>query len=137
MRPQVSRSDPAIADLQSRIDLKPLHLDLKKDRGLTVQWNDGTSSFYSIAYLRRMSPSADAKTLREEMAKNPLTVLPATAAKHSGPLVAVDAEFVGNYALRIRFSDGHDTGLYSWKYLKEIDPATKQSASSQSNEASR
>jgi len=29
---------------------------------------------------------------------------------------------VGNYALRIRFSDGHDTGIYSWRYLRSLDP---------------
>lgn len=96
---------------------------MKKDRGLTVQWADGTTSYYSIAYLRRMSPSADAKALREEMASNPLTVLPSSAAK--GPLQAVGAELVGNYAVRIRFSDGHDTGIYSWRYLKEINPQTQ------------
>lgn len=69
-----------------------------------------------------MSPSAEARELRKQLASNPLTVLPAGAVS-SGPLTAVDAEFVGNYAIRIRFSDGHDTGLYSWKYLREIDPA--------------
>jgi DUF971 family protein len=29
---------------------------------------------------------------------------------------------VGNYAVKISFSDGHDTGIYSWQYLREIDP---------------
>lgn len=58
--------------------------------------------------------------MREQMAKNPLTVLPSGGGK--GPLVAVDAEMVGNYAIRITFSDGHDTGLYTWAYLREIDP---------------
>ena len=33
------------------------------------------------------------------------------------------AELVGNYAVRITFSDGHDTGIFSWQYLREIDPA--------------
>jgi len=55
------------------------------------------------------------------MARNPLTVLPNRPAME-GPLRALDAEFVGNYAIRIRFSDGHSTGLYSWQYLREIDP---------------
>ncbi|MDX2117579.1 MAG: DUF971 domain-containing protein [Planctomycetota bacterium] len=99
----------------------PVKLDLKKDRGLTIEWDDGTTSYYSIAYLRRMSPSADMKQLREEMAKNPLTVLPANAGR-AGALVATDAEMVGNYAIKISFSDGHDTGIYSWRYLREIDP---------------
>lgn len=100
----------------------PAALDLKKDRGLTVQWADGATSYYSVAYLRRMSPSAEARALREEMEKNPLTVLPASAAR-AGPLTIVDAELVGNYALRLHFSDGHRTGIYSWSYLRQIDPA--------------
>lgn len=101
----------------------PVHLDLKKDRGLAIQWADGTASYYSIRYLRRMSPSADMRQLREEMQKNPLTVLPSSSGGgSSGEVVAESAELVGNYAIRIRFSDGHDTGIYSWKYLREIDP---------------
>lgn len=112
----------------------PRHMDLKKDRGLTIEWADGSTSYYSIAYLRRMSPSAEMKQLREEQAKNPLAVLPASVARamsSSGGgsggsgLMAVDAELVGNYAIRIRFSDGHDTGLFSWSYLREIDPESK------------
>lgn len=99
----------------------PAKLDLKKDKGLTVEWADGSTSYYSIAYLRRMSPSADMRQLREEMAKNPLTVLPAGSGG-SGPLTATGAELVGNYAIKITFSDGHDTGIYSWVYLRGIDP---------------
>lgn len=101
----------------------PSHIDLKRDRGLTVRWADGATSYYSIAYLRRMSPSAEARELRENLAKNPLTVLPAGRGPAPGPLVALDAELVGNYAIRIRFSDGHHTGIYSWEYLRLIDPA--------------
>jgi DUF971 family protein len=103
--------------------LAPTALDLKKDKGLTIAWNDGVSSYYSIAYLRKFSPSADMRVLREEMATNPLTILPST--QTHGPLTALGAELVGNYALRIRFSDGHDTGIYTWEYLREIDPARK------------
>lgn len=104
----------------------PLALDLKKDRGLTVQWADGTSSYFTIAYLRKMSPSAEMRELRKEMQSNPLTVLPASFAKPSATLEATDAEMVGNYALRITFSDGHHTGLYTWAYLRGIDPANAE-----------
>lgn len=106
--------------MSSSAEPRPIHLDLQKDKALTVRWSDGRVSVYPIAYLRRMSPSADARQLREEMAKNPLAVLPAS--QSSGPLTATSAELVGNYALRIRFSDGHDTGIYSWSYLRQIDP---------------
>lgn len=108
----------------------PRNLDLKKDRGLTVEWDDGSTSYYSIVYLRKMSPSADARQLREEQKSNPLAILPASAARATAQtLVAEGAEMVGNYALRIRFSDGHDTGIYSWVYLREIDPANAEKKS--------
>lgn len=100
---------------------RPVHLDLEREKGLTVHWADGSKSFYPVPYLRRMSPSAEARELREEMARNPLAVMPASGGG-SGPLRAESAELVGHYALRIRFSDGHDTGIYSWRYLREIDP---------------
>jgi DUF971 family protein len=100
---------------------RPLHLDLKKDKGLTVHWRDGSTSFYPMAYLRRMSPSADARHLRAEMKSNPLTVLPSSMAGRTGPVTALSAEMVGHYAIRIRFSDGHSTGIFSWSYLREID----------------
>jgi len=101
---------------------RPRHLDLDKDKGLTIDWDDGHRSFYSIALLRRLSPSADMRELRAEQQRNPLTVLPSSAAQHEGPITAVDAQLVGNYAIRITFSDGHDTGIFSWQYLREIDP---------------
>jgi len=101
--------------------VRPKHMDLKKDKALTIHWSDGRVSIYPIAYLRKLSPSAEAKELRKEMARNPLTVLPAGGSE-PGPLTATGIEMVGNYAIRIRFSDGHDTGLYSWQYLRQIDP---------------
>lgn len=98
----------------------PRHLHLNREHGLTVEWPDGHSAFYPVAWLRRMSPSADQRELRAEMERNPLSILPASPGK--GPLRAEKLELVGNYALRIYFSDGHSTGIYSWSYLREIEP---------------
>lgn len=106
---------------------RPKHLDLDKDRGLTITWTDDRVSFYSIAYLRRMSPSADMRELRAEQDRNPLMVLPDSMANvDSENLRATDAELTGNYAIRIHFSDGHHTGIYSWAYLRQIDPDAPQ-----------
>lgn len=101
--------------------ITPEHLDLKRDEALTIRWSDGRVSVYPIAYLRRMSPSADAQQTREAIQENPLTVLPSSDS--SGPLRAEKIEPVGRYAVRIVFSDGHQTGLYTWSYLREIDPS--------------
>ncbi len=102
--------------------LRPRHMELKKEKALTIQWSDGRLSIYPIAYLRKLSPSAEAKELRKAMARNPLTVMPAGTGGESGPLTAEGIEMVGNYAVRINFSDGHSTGIYSWAYLRQIDP---------------
>jgi len=107
-------------------DATPTHLDLKKDTGLAITWSDGRASFYPIGYLRRMSPSAEMRELRKAMKTNPLAVLPKSPGSGTGQggITAAGAELVGNYAIKILFSDGHDTGIYSWSYLREIDPDT-------------
>ncbi|MSR27962.1 MAG: DUF971 domain-containing protein [Phycisphaerales bacterium] len=127
-RSSTLRSERGIGSLRSssiaRVDesLRPATIELHRQDGLTVVWSDGVRSSYSVAHLRRMSPSAEARALREALASNPLTVLP--AGTNMGALEALDAELIGNYAVRIRFSDGHATGLYSWQYLRDIDPAS-------------
>ena len=59
----------------------PKQIDLKKDRGLTIVWSDGAESFYTVAHLRRWSPSADSRELRAEQERNPLMVLPSRGAE--------------------------------------------------------
>jgi len=88
-----------------------------KGSGNNVQWLPGFAYCQTSLYAGTM---------------NPLTVLPAKAPRTAqGPLVAVDAEMVGNYAIRIRFSDGHDTGICSWGYLREIDPRNARQGGAQ------
>lgn len=103
----------------------PIHLDVQRERGLRVSWPDGSATFYPVAYLRRMSPSADMRRLREAMSKNPLTVLPASSSRGGGALAIEHAELVGLYAIKIVFSDGHSSGIYSWDYLRSIAPASE------------
>lgn len=100
---------------------KPLHLDIKREEGLSVTWEGGQTSFYPVALLRKFSPSAEARMLREELDRNPLAVLPAHVLGDGRTLTIIDAELVGNYAIRLHFSDGHDTGIYTWQYLFEMD----------------
>jgi len=104
------------------VEPPPTAIDLKKDKGLTIQWSDGTASYYTIVLLRKQSPSADQRELRDDQAKNPLSILPNNTPRGEN-LTALGAELVGNYALRIRFSDGHDTGIYTWDYLRGLDPS--------------
>ena len=89
---------------------------------LEIDWQDGHRSVYPIAYLRAMCPCAQCKALKEELrhSKSRLRVLPGD---HSKPLAATSAELVGNYALRIDWSDQHGSGIYSFEYLRQISRA--------------
>jgi DUF971 family protein len=101
----------------------PLKLDLKKDSHLEIQWADGHTCRYTVSYLRTMCPCAQCRAVREEQntakKKTSLTILPGNFAK---PLAATGAQLVGNYALRIDWSDDHGSGIYSFQYLREICP---------------
>ena len=123
----------------------PRKLDLKKDERLRVEWADGRESVYPLAYLRQMCPCANCKMLREgrdphqlmrpmtaeEVAEAlepkparrslSLSVLPKHFASAAEAPTVSAAEMVGNYALRLRWSDGHDSGIYSFAYLRELD----------------
>ena len=98
---------------------RPLKLSLKKDAALTVDWSDGNTSIYPIAYLRRYCPCAACKIRRENPPKSRLNILDGDFSK---PLVVASAEPVGNYAIRIHWSDNHASGIYSYTYLGEIAP---------------
>lgn len=111
-------------------DTAPLRLNLKKDEKLEIEWRDGKHSVYPISYLRSMCPCAVCKGLRSGHGGHPpaiataprktsLTILPGNYAQ---PLAAVSAELVGNYAIRIDWSDEHASGIYSFEYLREISP---------------
>lgn len=97
----------------------PRRIDLKRDEKLEIQWQDGQVSTYSISSLRSRCPCAACKTVRQESsAKKPLLqILPGN---YATPLSALSAELVGNYALKIEWSDSHGSGIYSFEYLREI-----------------
>ena len=50
---------------------RPVHLDLDRERGLTVQWADGSSGFFPVGFLRRMSPSAEARETAKGIGRKP------------------------------------------------------------------
>ncbi len=80
-------------------------------RRLDVAFSDGQHYQLPIEYLRVYSPSAEVRGHG-----------PGQETLQTGKrLVGIsEIEPVGNYAIQIHFSDGHNTGIYSWDYLKEL-----------------
>ncbi len=94
------------------MDPTPTEIRLRKgSRCLTISFDDGASYDLPFEYLRVCSPSAEVK------GHGPGQEVLQTG-KEDVRIVGVDP--VGRYALRLRFDDGHDTGLYSFRYLHEL-----------------
>jgi ATP-binding protein involved in chromosome partitioning len=84
---------------------------------LRIRWKDGTVSEYPPRYLRLCCPCAGCV---EEMSGRPL-LHPASVPADVYPRAIHP---VGEYALRFDWSDGHDTGIYPFTYLREISPSS-------------
>ncbi|NWG46016.1 MAG: DUF971 domain-containing protein [Alphaproteobacteria bacterium] len=80
-------------------------------RRLEVDFDTGETFLLPAEYLRVESPSAEV----QGHGAGQKTILAGKAGVGIARL-----EPVGNYAVRILFDDGHDTGLYSWDYLHEL-----------------
>ena len=78
---------------------------------LTIAFEDGGRFELAAQYLRVESPSAE---VRGHGAG------PKTIVKGKQDVKISGLEPVGNYAVRIGFDDGHDSGLYSWAYLYKL-----------------
>jgi DUF971 family protein len=96
----------------------PTEIRLKKDRrALIVRFDDGVDYDLPAELLRVLSPSAEVQGHSKEQR---VTV----PGKIDVAIAAVDP--VGNYAVRLTFSDGHNTGLFSWTYLRKLGEEREQ-----------
>lgn len=93
-------------------DLWPTELRVSKDRQrLVVTFNDGASFDLSAELLRVLSPSAE---VQGHGPGQKVTV----PGKRNVAILSLTP--TGNYAVRIGFDDRHDTGIYTWSYLREL-----------------
>ena len=83
----------------------------KKSATLELVYADGSSHILSAEFLRVQSPSAEVRGYGKGQ-----EVL--QSGKRQVKLLNLEA--VGNYAIKLTFDDGHDSGIYSWLYLLEL-----------------
>lgn len=80
-----------------------------------IDWSDGHTSRFTPAELRALCPCA--QCVNETTGVRTLDV-----SRIADDLSQSDLAMVGNYGLSMRFSDGHHTGIYTFRYLRESDP---------------
>ncbi len=103
----------------------PEHIAISKSRGIQIDWKDGHHSSYSLQYLRDECPCATCagthgtvpykEQKKAEAQNNPFQM-------YKPVLKMAGVEEVGNYAIRITWNDGHNSGIYSWDHLRSICP---------------
>ena len=93
--------------------IEPREIKQEGESGLRITWGDDRVCFYKAADLRRACPCAQCvnewtgqRVLKPEAVSEELTI--------------ADLSIVGRYALNFRWSDGHETGIYSFRYLREL-----------------
>ena len=93
--------------------IEPREIKQEGDTGLSITWGDNHVCHYQAAALRRACPCA--QCVNEWTGQR---VLKPESVPHE--LTFIDISVVGRYALNFRWSDGHETGIYSFRYLREF-----------------
>ncbi len=93
--------------------IEPRQIIEESDSALSIKWSDEAETKYDAAGLRRACPCAGCvnewtgeKTLKAENVADDLSFS--------------SISIVGRYALNFHFSDGHDTGIFSFDYLRKL-----------------
>lgn len=91
---------------------RPVDIRLHQaSRLLELHFDNGTEAMLSCEFLRVYSPSAEVRG--HGIGQEVLQI-----GKETVNITGIEP--IGNYAVRLTFSDGHDTGLYSWDYLYDL-----------------
>lgn len=98
--------------------MKPIQIKRTPEETLMITWDDTSIVNFPYQFLREECPCAgcQGETLllgKHFDPKKPATVLPRG-------YEILKLELVGNYAMQIQWGDGHDTGIYSWDYLQQL-----------------
>jgi len=98
--------------------MSPKKINVIKNKILKIQWEDESITELELKYLRDECPCA---TCKGE------TVLLKTYRPPKPSIITLEMyeikniEVVGDYAIQITWKDGHNTGIYSWEYLQELE----------------
>ena len=93
--------------------ISPLQIQEENDREISIVWSDDAQTKYDAAQLRRACPCASCvnewtgeKILKDENISDETSFS--------------NVSLVGRYALNFQFSDGHETGIYTFPYLRKL-----------------
>lgn len=97
--------------------MNPKQIKIEEKIYLLIKWDDNSESKINLEYLRDECPCANCKG--ETILLK--TYRPAKLQLGNINMYKIrDIQTVGGYAIQIKWKDGHDTGIYTWEYLKKL-----------------
>ncbi len=99
-------------------------VDITGGTGLAIDWKDGHRSAWSFAFLRDACPCATCHEAREADGLEPGERKPQVAQilpMYVAPARPLSAEPIGRYAIKFKWNDGHESGIYAWEFLRRLD----------------
>jgi DUF971 family protein len=102
---------------------EPVHVRVQKTTGtgMEIDWKDGHRSHWTFAWLRDACPCATCHEERGATGRKPGEPKPQPGGllqMYKAPARPDSASPVGRYAISFRWNDGHQSGIYSWDYLR-------------------
>lgn len=104
-------------------------VELTEGTGMEIAWKDGHVSRWNFVYLRNACPCATCHEEREKTGRalgeaKPVPV--ATFPMYTPPARPLEATPIGRYAIKFKWADGHESGIYSWEFLRRLDAEGKR-----------
>src|SRR5579875_773326 len=91
--------------------------------GVEIDWKDGHRSAWTFAWLRNACPCATCHDEREKAGRPPGVPKPkpqTLLVMYEAPARPIEVTPAGRYALKFKWNDGHESGIYSWEYLRRM-----------------
>ncbi len=104
--------------------LRPTDIAVYSPAEVDIVWSDGQRRRYTIGELREHCPCASCREKRKA-APPPTGALPVLSLEEAQPLKLLGMQPVGQYAYSVEFSDGHDTGIFTFEFLRELGQAVE------------
>ncbi len=99
--------------------MKPATIDQISDRAIMIIWDDGHESIYFADHLRKHCPCALCNKEKEQKEAKPASPFKVEKVALED-VTFTSCRLIGRYAVGFHFSDGHKTGIYPYKKLREL-----------------
>jgi DUF971 family protein len=98
--------------------IRPTNMEFCGEDQILIEWTDTLARRYTVKELRDGCPCATCKEKRKHPPVAP--ILQILSPEETKPLRISSMSPVGNYAYNIEFSDGHNTGIYTFEHLRTL-----------------